>query len=309
MQAGQTLTSKINASALAADHEELKEAGSFTKLNWFKVLKGESYFHILPPWPGNSIGLPYFAVSLHFLEDENGKKHTFHCSKPIENKCCICSTVQKLANSSDESDKSLGNKMKAARRFLYNATNNKHEIGILTVGPQLHQEIVNELRDDLNYGGDPVAYVNGLLIRVTRSGTTWKDTEYRARADRTRINLPAELSAGEANLTKLDEIYPIYTDAELELVLRGNFDPKGIKKRNTPVTVTSTIVQPVSSIRENVRSLPEATQVVASVIPSAVADTIHTPPPSVVSNDTNSIKGMTPAEKLSYARGQLGLVT
>ncbi len=244
----------LNLKALqdAFDKSSGSTSSSSNNIKWMKLKKGVTYAHILPPW--NDGDLPFHDAWLHFVDDESSNVHVFQCAKRFENgRCVLCDRVAQLLHSDKEEEEKLGKRLKASHRHFYNVCGIDNEVQVLGVGPKAHKEILFELKEDMSAGFDPTAYKGGVMIKIERTDQgSWNTTDYKARAERSRIDLPDVVAANHSNLPKLDKIYEIYTNDELLQVLSGNLDPKGIKTKKVHQTSadtsknvsTQTIVEP-----------------------------------------------------------------
>lgn len=242
----------MNINAINSEYERVSEGGNgeYAKIEYFNIPKGDSYFHVLPRWDDHPDGLPYHEVGLHFMVDNEGKKRAYLCAHYSgESRCPLCEKSKRLQGSSDLEDKSTGKSIRCVKRFMYNAANKAGEIKVLNAGPQLHGELLYEFKEDLGAGFDPCSYDEGLMIKVTRTGTDWMDTKYKARAERARHKLPSELKDGHSSLPKLDKIHETYSVEELEQVLAGNYNPKNKAAKTSSdadsKTLSSSIETPI----------------------------------------------------------------
>ncbi len=220
---------KLNQQRVEQEAERAKSSGD--KFNWVKFKEGDSFLHVLPPTANAKSDDPFFEVNVHFLTNPEGKQFPFKCAKGMEESCVICDSAARLLGSVDELTQSRGKSIKARNAKLYNVVTfdkktGETKLGILSAGAMVHREIMKELRCDMEEGLDPVSYSKGLLIRVTRVGTTQFNTKYSARSERQRFNI-ADMEDDYVNLPNLEEIYEDFSNAELAQVLEGNFDPKG----------------------------------------------------------------------------------
>ncbi len=234
----------LNLKALQDAYDKSTPSDKGGNVSWFKMKKGTNYIHVLPPWSGGDV--PFADFWLHFVNDEQNNSFAFQCAKRFEEgRCVMCDKSKALLNSSHEQDKKLGSDLKASHRFLYNVCNQEAQVSVLSVGPKCHKEILFEIKEDVAAGFDPTSYKGGVMIRVERTDQgSWNTTDYKARAERNRVDLPDDLMNNHANITQLDKIYDAYTNVELQQVLNGNFDPKGIRNKKELTSTISTVGEP-----------------------------------------------------------------
>lgn len=287
---------KLNMQALKAVKDRLDSGRGDSEMNFLKIVNGDNHFHILPPWEGSE--LPFYEVYLHFLKDENNTNHAYQCAKKFEGHCVLCERAKALEASGNEEDKKYASVFKWKKRYMYNAVNaTTLEAGILTVTPPCHKDIIDELFYDVEANLDPFAYKDGMLLTITRSGIKWNETKYKARAQRQRISMPEGMEANHNKLPKLNNIYDVYTNAELAQVLEGNFDPKGIKNKTKKEGAEAAVQQQAAPVVTQAAVSAPVTPV-APVIQTQEVKPVQQPPVAPAAPVVNSAPSLDEAMKL-----------
>lgn len=258
---------QLNPQALI-ESQNKANVGSGSDLKWFKLKAGNTYWHILPPWVGNTTGLPYVKIGIHFLTDADNKFRAYKCSKDNHGSCPMCVN----ASAVEAQNEAMGRKLKANIKYLYNAYSPEEGVeGILSIGTSVHNKIIYELNVDIKDGFNPVCYEQGLLIEVFYNKDDWRKTNARGQRQRHGI---VNLMENYPNLPNLDTVYDDYTPQELAQVLAGNFDPKGKnQKTETPAVVQNVGHTPVAQVQQFVAPAAPVYN------PAAVTTTQVTPPP------------------------------
>lgn len=195
---------------------------------WFNLKEGSNFIKILPPWGESADGLPWYEVVVHYIKDPEGRTHTLRCARDRmkEQFCVFCDRSQALKHSVNETDKSLSTNIRPQVKFLYNLLGDKDELFVYSAPKTVYLGIHAQLKAYADENLNPLDPDNTIVIDISKSGTGL-NTKYQIVTKPKTVSIPRAIR--EAKLVQLDNVYPVFTNAELKKILDGDFSVKNKK--------------------------------------------------------------------------------
>lgn len=261
----------LDYSALMSDKNKI--GSSFEKIPYFTPKNGKTYIHILPPTSKFKEQKPYVVYNLHYIRNEDNYNIPHLCPKTFDPDapCPICEMKKEMEEHAERLEQTAQNRddiekmtelrkrsesLRYTTRVYYNAVvienftveDGGFEPKVLNIPKTCHAELLNEILRDIDAGNNPVAYKQGAIFEIERTGEKFS-TKYHVRlVTGKRHDLPESLEKTHESRINLDNLYKVESYAELARAIGKDVSDNSASVNQNPTQETQTA--PVGVVKE-----------------------------------------------------------
>lgn len=224
-----------------------KNTSSDSKVNYFKVPLGKSYWKLLPPF--SESGNPCFEARLYYGYKKDDNSRTVVKGLPARDCPLYAKYINALEDAETKEEKKEAKQFSGRKQFIYNAVNAETgEVGILqltaTIQDGIDSSFDTRFEEDEDF--NPFDPNNSFVLKIVRTqeGSDLLSTRYTA-GFMSMKDFKLDKSVDLNNLINLSKIYIEYTREQLEQIAETGFvlaRAQGVSKVETKTSVRNKVV-------------------------------------------------------------------